>query len=67
MEAGRSLLVGIDLCDDMAQISYYDKKIYEPVPVGIPVGDKYIYEIPSALLVNQIQMSGCGKQKKICN
>lgn len=52
MEAGRSLLVGIDLCDDMAQISYYDKKIYEPVPVGIPVGDKYIYEIPSALLVN---------------
>lgn len=43
MEAGRSLLVGIDLCDDMAQISYYDKKIYEPVPVGIPVGDKYIY------------------------
>ena len=44
MEAGRSLLVGIDLCDDMAQISYYDKKIYEPVPVGIPVGDKYIYE-----------------------
>ena len=52
MEAGRSLLVGIDLCDDMAQISYYDKKIYAPVPVGIPVGDKYIYEIPSALLVN---------------
>ena len=50
MEAGRSLLVGIDLCDDMAQISYYDKKIYEPVPVGIPVGDKYIYEIPSAVL-----------------
>lgn len=52
MEAGRNLLVGIDLCEDIAQISYYDKKIYEPIPVGIPDGDKKIYEIPFALLVN---------------
>ena len=52
MEAGRNLLVGIDLCEEIAQISYYDKKIYEPVPVGISDGETSIYEIPFALLVN---------------
>ena len=64
METGRQLLVGVDLGRDFAQISYYDKKIYEPVPVGIPEGEDRIYEIPFALLVNPNTNEWLWKTKK---
>lgn len=51
MEKTNQLLVGIDLGQKVTQISYFDRKTYEAVPIGVP--DEYreetCYEIPSAI------------------
>lgn len=51
MEKTNQLLVGIDLGQKVTQISCFDRKTYEAVPIGVP--DEYreetCYEIPSAI------------------
>lgn len=52
MSDERQLLVGIDLGDDITQISCFDFKRYEPVPVGKMTGKEREYEIPMAVAIN---------------
>ncbi len=53
MSEERQLLVGIDLGRQISQISCFDNKIYEPVPVGRMRGDGREYEIPVAFAINK--------------
>ncbi len=48
----RRLLVGIDFGGSISQISCFDDKIFEPVPIGRPCGGDREYEIPEALAVD---------------
>ena len=43
----QKLFVGIDLCNDYTQITCYDERIYEPVPVGNDFGDEEYHRIPT--------------------
>lgn len=52
MNEDRQLLVGIDLGDDITQISCFDNKLYEPVAIGKALGDKREYEIPMVMAFN---------------
>ena len=52
MSEERQLLVGIDFSDGISQISCFDNKIFEPVPIGRSIGEEREYEIPAALAVN---------------
>lgn len=53
MNEERRLLVGIDLGRQVSQISCFDNKIYEPVPIGRMHGGEREYEIPVAFAINQ--------------
>ncbi len=53
MSEERQLLVGIDLGKTVSQISCYDSKIYEPVPIGRMRGKEREYEIPAAFAINK--------------
>lgn len=53
MNEERQLLVGIDLGRTISQISCFDNKIYEPVPVGRLHGTEREYEIPVAFAINK--------------
>ena len=46
MSEERQLLVGIDLGRTISQISCFDDKLYEPVPIGRMHGTEREYEIP---------------------
>ena len=48
MSEKHRLLVGIDLCNDFTQITCYDERIFEPVPVGNDFGDEEYKLIPTA-------------------
>lgn len=52
MDKDRTLLVGIDLGQEVTQMNCFDFTTYEPVPVGREQGGERIYEIPTALQVN---------------
>lgn len=52
MSEERQLLVGIDLGDDITQISCFDFKRYEPIPVGKMTGKEREYEIPMVVAIN---------------
>ncbi|MCH5267607.1 MAG: hypothetical protein J1E62_04600 [Lachnospiraceae bacterium] len=53
MSDKNSLLVGIDLGDKVTQISCFDRKTYEAMPVGLSVEgqEERLYEIPTAIKV----------------
>ncbi len=53
MSEERKLLVGIDLGKTVSQISCYDNKIFEPVPVGKMHGNEREYEIPTEFAINK--------------
>lgn len=53
MSEDRKLLVGIDICDDVTQISVFDRKQYEAVAVGRSFGQEKEYEIPTILAVDE--------------
>jgi len=53
MSDERQLLVGIDLGKTVSQISCFDNKIYEPVPIGRMNGREREYEIPVAFAINK--------------
>lgn len=55
MDKDRTLLVGIDLGEEITQINCFDFTTYEPVPIGKTNGRERIYEIPTALAVNPIK------------
>ena len=52
MDKDRTLLVGIDLGQEVTQMNCFDFTTYEPVPVGRERGGERIYEIPTSLQVN---------------
>ena len=52
MSEERQLLVGIDLGRTISQISCFDGKLYEPVPIGRMHGTEREYEIPFAFAIN---------------
>lgn len=52
MEKDRTLLVGIDLGEEITQVNCFDFTTYEPVPIGKKRGGERVYEIPTALVVN---------------
>ena len=54
MEEERKLLVGIDLGQEITQMTCFDFTSYEPVPIGRKVQGERIYEIPTALAVNPV-------------
>ncbi len=49
MTDDRKLLVGIDLCDDVTQMSCYRDDMQDAVPVGRVVGKEREYECPTVL------------------
>lgn len=51
MTENNRLLVGIDLGEKVTQMTCFDQKIYEPVPVGRKKGEEREYEIHTALIV----------------
>lgn len=51
MSENNRLLVGIDLGETITQMTCFDRKIYEPVPVGRKKGEEREYEIHTALVV----------------
>lgn len=51
MGDNQKLLVGIDLCNDYTQITCYDERIFEPVPVGNDFGDEEYKRIPTMAAV----------------
>lgn len=53
MSEERQLLVGIDLGRTVSQISCFDSKIYEPVPIGRMCGGEREYEIPFVFAINR--------------
>ena len=53
MSEDRRLLAGIDLCDDVTQISVFDRKQFEAAAVGRPFGQEKEYEIPTVLAVDE--------------
>ena len=53
MNEERQLLVGIDLGRTISQISCFDSKLYEPVPIGRMHGTEREYEIPVAFAINR--------------
>ena len=53
MSEERQLLVGIDLGRTISQISCFDGKLYEPVPIGRMHGTEREYEIPFAFAINR--------------
>lgn len=53
MNDERQLLVGIDLGRTVSQISCFDGKLYEPVPIGRMHGTEREYEIPVAFAINR--------------
>ncbi|MCI9077799.1 MAG: hypothetical protein HFH68_02580 [Lachnospiraceae bacterium] len=53
MSEERQLLVGIDLGRTISQISCFDSKLYEPVPIGRMHGKEREYEIPVAFAINR--------------
>lgn len=53
MSEERQLLVGIDLNKTVSQISCYDNKVYEPIPIGKMYGKEREYEIPTAFAINR--------------
>lgn len=52
MDEERTLLVGIDLGEEITQMNCFDFTTYEPVPVGRKGKEDRVYEIPTALAVN---------------
>lgn len=55
MEEERKLLVGIDLGQEVTQMTCFDFTSYEPVPIGRRVKEERVYEIPTALAVNPVK------------
>lgn len=55
MEEERKLLVGIDLGQEITQMTCFDFTSYEPVPIGRRVNGERVYEIPTALAVNPVK------------
>lgn len=53
MGDNQRLLVGIDLCNDYTQITCYDERIFEPVPVGNDFGEEEYKRIPTVAAVRQ--------------
>jgi len=53
MSEERQLLVGIDLGRTISQISCFDSKLYEPVPIGRMHGTEREYEIPVVFAINR--------------
>ncbi len=53
MNEERQLLVGIDLGRTISQISCFDSKLYEPVPIGRTHGTEREYEIPVVFAINR--------------
>ncbi len=53
MNEERQLLVGIDLGRTISQISCFDSKLYEPVPIGRMHGTEREYEIPVVFAINR--------------
>ena len=49
MEEKRTLLVGMDIGEQVTQISCFDFTTYEPVAIGRMIHGKREYEIPTAL------------------
>lgn len=49
MTEDRKLLVGIDLCDDVSQLSCYRHDLQDVIPVGRVVGLEREYECPTVL------------------
>ena len=49
MTEDRKVLVGVDLCDDMTQISCYRRDLDKVIPVGRLVGREREYECPTVL------------------
>ena len=49
MTEDRKVLVGIDLCDDITQISCYRRDMDKVIPVGRLVGREREYECPTVL------------------
>lgn len=54
MEEERRLIVGIDLGQEITQMTCFDFTSYEPVPIGRKVQGERSYEIPTALAVNPV-------------
>lgn len=52
MNEDRQLLVGMDFGEFVTQISCYDNKIFEPVPIGRTDGANREYEIPTVIAVD---------------
>lgn len=49
MTEDRKLLVGMDLCDDVTQLSCYRSELQDVIPVGRVVGREREYECPTVL------------------
>ena len=52
MSEERNLLVGLDLGGTVTQITCFDFKRYEPVPIGKTTGEEREYEIPMVMALN---------------
>jgi len=66
MDTPRKLIVGYDLCDDVAQISCFSYKTFEPVPISIRE-DEEKYSIPTLLcLKTSTKQWLFGEEAQIC-
>lgn len=55
MTEDRKLLVGIDLCDDVSQLSCYRHDLQDVIPVGRVVGLEREYECPTVLSYHPVK------------